>query len=202
MTPKEWADLAVQILRILISWPVVIGSLGLVFLLRHKEAISDLVKRLSELAFPGGSVAFAKPDQQSHSPTPTLEEVTRKVTGERDAAYQAAVGFAKWWWFEKVWNLIYKSQIAILEAIAPVATGSIRWMDLYNRFYLPVAAANPGFSAYPFPQYMAFLGSTAGFIAWDLSVDAQNPPVALTPLGREFLQYMASQGYVKEARIY
>ncbi len=202
LTTKEWADLVIEFLRIVVSWPLVILVLGLIFFHKFRENIADLIKRLAEFGFPGGGAKFTQPPAGG-SPTPSLDDVRQRVEAERDFATQTALHFGKMWWFEKIWNNIYKSQIEILEALANLPQGgSIRWQDIHDRFYLPVVRAVPGFSAYPFPQYMSFLGNTANFVTWDLTVDPQNPPVTITTLGREFLTYMATQNYRKEMRIY
>ncbi len=88
---------------------------------------------------------------------------------------QTAQQAVKWWWFEKVWGLIYKSQIEILEALAALPDGTMRWQDLLSRFYMPVASRFPGFVIYQFPQFMGFLANTAHFVAWDINIDPNNP---------------------------
>jgi hypothetical protein len=121
-----------------------------------------------------------------------------RITSERDKLLEAAQRVTKFWWFEKIWNVIYGSQIAILEHLESQPEGSVHWIDLYIRFYQRAVAVIP----MPlFPQYMGFLGYLAQFVAWDTTVDPQNPPVTLQPLGREFLQYIRTQGYAKEMRI-
>ena len=166
------------------------------------QGISDLIRRLSDVAFPGGGAKFVPPSQGTTTPTPTLEELQRRVTAERDTAIQTAQRAVKWWWFEKIWSLIYRSQIEILEALGAAPNGMMPWLDLHGKFYVPLVTRFPGFGVYQFPQYMGFLANTATFVTWDVNIDRTNPPVTITALGREFLEYMHTQGYSKDARIY
>ncbi len=202
MSTREWTEFGLGVLRVFLSWPVVVGVLGALLLVRFKEPISDVIRRLSALAFPGGGAQFVPPTQEPTAPTPTLEEALRRAAAERDTAMQTAQQTVKWWWFEKIWGLIYRSQVEILEALAAAPGATMRWHDVHRRFYAPVAARMPGFAVYQFPQYMGFLANTARFLTWDVNIDPNNPPVMITPLGREFLDYMVSQAYSKDMRIY
>jgi hypothetical protein len=102
--------------------------------------------------------------------------------------------------FERIWGFIYRSQIAILEHLSRSPDGSVRWRDLLDSFYQPVVVQYPGFASYAFSEYMNFLASN-GLVTWDSRVDTANPPVAITPIGRQFLAYMVARGYTREMRV-
>ena len=102
MSTREWTEFGLNLLRVLLSWPVVVGLLGALLLVRYREPISDVIRRLSALAFPGGGAQFVPPSQETTTPTPSLDETLRSAAAERDTAMQAAEKAVKWWWFENL----------------------------------------------------------------------------------------------------
>jgi hypothetical protein len=120
---------------------------------------------------------------------------------QRDTALRTAFDVGQRWKFEKIWNVIYRSQIQILEYLSGSGDGSASWNDLQKRFYDPVTARDPIFALYKFPDYMSFLLRT-GLVADSTSGTSEDPSISIMPLGRNFLAYLVSQGYTKDMRIY
>jgi hypothetical protein len=194
MTGKDFADFLISLLQVTI-WPVLIFF----FLRRFHQPVSELITRLSEMALMGGSAKFHPPAQS----VPPKAEVPSKgevagTTAPEDKYLELATQFTLWWWFEKIWSSIYRGQIAILERLLAAPENKAQLNAIVNT---PLKMLNPGLIESQLPQYIEFL-ERAGFVALDYSTDANNPVVALTDMGRQFLNYMNTQGYTKEMKPY
>lgn len=88
--------------------------------------------------------------------------------------------------FEAAYSQIWGSQIAILQYLNPLPTGAP--IANVRPFYDAAAQQYPQlFAAYPFENYVRFLESFG-------LVRREGDQISITPLGREFLAYIARTG--------
>jgi hypothetical protein len=91
--------------------------------------------------------------------------------------------------FEKTYTIIYKSQIQLLWLLTRLP---IKWDDIFKNYY-PETMRN-----YPYDKYIYFLKNN-GLIEL-IPPDAPYPYVSITPLGKEFLEYLKTSNYTGEEK--
>lgn len=187
------AEIVLRVLEAVLSWPVAALVVGLVFLKRFERAISDFIRRVVRAEAYGARVEASRPEEQTREADaaqdlPRQDDIRRYISdnpGEVLAAYERAVrGFT----FERAYNLIYGSQLELLEHLESLGSTGEDYVNLvpyFNEF-----RERSQLESAQFATYLSFL-LTLEFIE---SVGAGNDlRMKITPLGIDFLNYIRAE---------
>jgi hypothetical protein len=188
-------ELFVKFLGTILSWPVIVLILGLSFLVYYKQALTELLQRLQCGTLPGGARIELAPYQNNQVNSETIkngpvfvgEEAPKTREGwiawikkNPERAYEMGTNLELMIAHEKVMNMIYGTQLRLLDCLAGNSNGID--YNLTRGFYFQHLHVAPG-SKYPESDYYGFLLRTE-LIAMD------NNKVFITPRGISFLDYI------------
>jgi len=184
------ANIVLQYIKVFLSWPFITLLIVLVF----KDAISNFLNRLVKGKGPGGwQFEAATPSEQrkeiKDTPQPQSENEIEKYVKENPKdvikEYQKAINTI---WFERAYNIIYGTQMALLEYLATKGTKGEKYINLtmfYNDFLKRSKFINTQIA-----DYLGFL-KDALFI--DYIGSDNDITVRITPYGVNFLSYIKLQ---------
>lgn len=189
---------------IFVSWPAVVLILGCFTLFRHREALDSLVGRVTEFY----GVKLYTPNQSSITP---LEIAKGQIEEEQDIGVDSEISDPaskieilekenvklkenfveenKKRLFERIYGLIYGSQINILSKLS-ASNGSMSVVDI-SQIYIDVFLKNTTLKEYSFNDYLSWLRN-ANLINF---VDplAETKTISITEEGKQFLAYIVSE---------
>lgn len=190
---KENADIIIGYIGMILNWltwPVV----TLVIFVMFRNPISDFLRRLIEGEGPGGwkfktAGTTGQRQEIKDSSHPSPEDTTEKYVKENPKL--VIEEFKKTfnaYWFERAYNLIYGSQISLLEYLSIKGDNGDKYINLttfYNEFL-----KYSKFSSTQMADYIRFL-KDAQFIEY--VGEGTNIIVKITPYGADFLSYIKTQ---------
>lgn len=188
----EVAQLVLEYLAVLLSWPVATAAIAFVFFKTFKGPLADFFRRMVrgeaygvrlEAASPAEQVQEAEqikalPEQGqiekwiAENPKLVLEEYQRAVNG---------------YLFERAYNLIYGTQIQLLDHLEKKGEEGEKYVNLlpyYNDF-----RQRSGWNT-QFADYLNFL-RTSNFV--EVVGDGSDVALRITPWGVDFLSYIKTQ---------
>ena len=177
-------------IRIFLTWPVVTLIIVIIF----KNAISSFLKRLVKGEGPGGwKFEASSPSQQSQkikeAPQPqTDSEIEAFVSKNPKAMLEEYKRTFNGYWFERSYNLIYGTQISLLENLERKGSEGDKYINLtpfYNDFLRRSRFTNTQMA-----DYLKFL-KDAHFIEY--TGEGVDIVVKITPYGVDFLSYIKVQ---------
>jgi len=179
-------------------WPAVIVTVLLVF--RHQ--VAGVLGRITRLGLPGGPYAEMEPPQQGQgiglaevplhpsedvALTKAVEETDPKIRAaqqEAEARAQDAALYLTYYQYERLYRLLFGTQIGLLFQINPrfegAAASELAWF--HEEHLRQMRLANPGYN-YPFENYIDFLKSNQ-------VLNEESGRYFITDYGRGFLQYL------------
>ncbi len=190
----EYGKLALEYFRVILSWPTIFLILGFVFLFRFHAPISDFIRRLVRGEGPGGIKFTAEPSRQINEAEETpVKNVDDKTLQENIRSNpQVVLDILKKtfnaYWFERHYNLIYGSQIRLLEHLISKSDKGDKYGNLHI-FYSQFQELTSNYFSTQYTVYLKFL-ETALFIEIDRTHG--DSPVKITPLGIDFISYIKS----------
>ncbi len=194
----EWARLALDYLKVLLSTPVIIGAVIVLFMCRFRSSIRAMLERPFTFRAPGGFEAtvggqaeVAQEVAQQGAQLTRAEPAAAPVPPEQVAMLQQ---IGRWWMYERLYRVIFRSQIELLRFLAGQPNRQARVSELMP-FYQQAVTRGLLAAAYPFENYLNFL-RTSLLIQWTGPGVGQEPVVTLTRWGGEFLDYIANSNYV------
>lgn len=169
---------------ILSSWPAVILILAIILLIRHKEAIDFFLRRINKVA----SLELSDGDIQKQ-PLPKIEGPEKdennldkvKEELEKEKLYRN---------FERIYSLIYGSQIDILQKLNIAYPGNLFISEIYNS-YSSAVSIYQALKDYGFENYLSFLKSSE---LVNFNSPKLEEKINLTDKGKKFLSYLISEG--------
>ncbi len=170
---------------ILSSWPAVILIIFLLILLGHKEAVDLFIRRIKSIGSSGVETFPIEEQRNSEASTESLRTSIAQLQG-------ALLQQGKKTLFERIYSNIFGSQLSLLSLLNATPAG----MRIVNatQFYMNAAVQYPTIRNYPFADYLNYL-KNAGLVALPPVEEWQTTGMAtITPLGREFLTYIMSEG--------
>lgn len=214
---RLWAAMIETVIRLVgvLGWPDVGLLLGLSALLVHRKPIADLLRRrgfhfgvgntsvsVSPLDSQAGERADAPIEAERGQPAAPLSPMAAEVReqfeavvragGEvtRERLLEAGAFMLLSWRFERVYNLIFGSQVNALlhlSTIAPATPSPLATIrSVYHASHV-AAVASTG-TPLDWLQWLEFL------VRWRLIVVDDGERAMITPFGAGFLQYIADQG--------
>jgi hypothetical protein len=207
-----YLQLALDLLRLVVSWPVVVFTLGIYFMRKFQQPLANLLSSKNlKMQGPGFTLevagsqqlsaaesTIAKPDELATTETTvsqaiavqttTIEATRNESAEERHVRENPAEVIRTYkttynaYMFERALNVIFGSQIRILEHLLSKGEEGEMYTAL-KPFYDEYWAGNPEAT---FDKYLGWLQNFGGFIR------SQGDPVRvyITPYGAEFLAYI------------
>lgn len=186
------ARLVLDYLVVLLSWPVVTAIIALVFFHFFKAPISDFFRRIVRGEAYGVRLEATNPSEQVKGaeqsetlpPQAQIETWIAENPKQVLAVYQRAVNS---YVFERAYNLIYGSQLALLEHLESKRDAGEKYANLlpfYNRFL-----QRSGLST----QFAEFIGFMRTFKFVDVVGEGSDLSLRITPYGVDFLSYLRTQ---------
>lgn len=186
-------NLVLKFFEAVVSWPVAVFVLGLLFIRTFREPLADFFRRMVRAEASGFRVEAATPAEQRREAQQTksfrsAEEAEKYVAqnpGEVIAEYARLLIF---YWFERAFNLIYGTQMALLEYLEGKGAEGERTVNLvtfYNEFF-----SRSGLRTTLFTDYLAFL-SEMKFVEYKGS--GTDATMHITQSGIDFLSYVRQQ---------
>lgn len=189
----EIAKIVLAYIQVLLSWPVVSAIVIVFFLKLFKEPLSNLFRRIVRGQVYGVSLEASNPSEQrkeiKEGPTPQSQEAIEKYIKENPKeVIRDYLRVFNGYWFERAYNLIYGTQVNLLEHLTTKGTEGDSYINLfmfYNEFL-----NRSQFSSTQMADYIGFLVDMK-FV--ELFGEGSNLRVKITPYGVDFLSYIKSQ---------
>ncbi|MBU0708807.1 hypothetical protein KJ596_03595 [Patescibacteria group bacterium] len=196
----EVAEMVLSYLEVLLAWPVVCLILGIIFLSWFKKPISGFFSRMVKGELYGvGRLEASTPSAQRKGirerPQETrppqlqnLTEIEQYIQNNPKAVAQEFFRTLNSYWFERSFNIIYGTQIDLLEHLSTKGDVGEKYVNLvvfYNEFIKRSKLA-----ATQMADYLGFMKDMA-FIEYTGS--DTDSSVRITPRGLNFLSYIKVQ---------
>jgi len=189
-------ELVLRYLGVLLTWPVVSLILGVLALRWFREPLSDFFRRMVKGEGYGVRVEAADPSQQRKEIEETKADLPPKPQDDLQLYIQENpqqfleqyLRLYNGYWFEKAYNLIYGSQVSLLERLAERRDEGEKYINLvefYNEF---LRRSNS--HATQMADYLGFL-KDMNFIEY-FQTDGEHK-ARITPFGLNFLSYIKTQ---------
>ena len=181
---------ALQEVRTFLTWPVVTLIMAFMF----KSSIADFLRRLVKGEGPGGwKFEATKPaEQQQEIKDKSLvqpeDKTEQYVKDNPKLVIQEFKRTFNAYWFERAYNLIYGTQIEVLEHLETKGDKGDKYINLtpfYNEFL-----RRSKFTTTQLAHYLGFL-KDAQFIEY--LGEGANLTARITPYGVDFLSYIKTQ---------
>ena len=182
-----------EFLKVLLSWPIAAIVLGMTVIFTFKSAIEDFIRRLKSgeaygLRVEATSPAEQRKEAQETKDFPKQNDLERYVKENPARVIQDYQKIFNSYWFERAYNLIYGTQIDLLDHLSQKGETGEKYVNLliyYNEF---VRRSN--LSSTQFADYVGFLRDM-GFA--EITGDGTDISVKITPYGVDFMSYIKGQ---------
>lgn len=210
MTAEQIAELVLRYLDVLLRWPVAIVILGLTGMVMFKKPLSDFFSRVVSARGYGFQVNAAPQTETASVKKPETPEFATIVEEQSPTAQAGAppippdaIQYVKQhpvqaieeylrafngYRYEKAFNILYGTQIAILEHLTLMGEDGELYINLAP-YYEEFRRRLPG-ATYQMPDYIRYL-QTLGFIEY--VGDPASMRVRITPSGLGFVSYIRAE---------
>ncbi len=187
------ASIVLEYLRVLLSWPVIAGLVALYFLIQFRDPLSDFLKRMVRGQIGAVTLEAARPSEQSKEikmteAPKTQDEIEKYISENPQQVIKEYIRTFNAYWFEKAFNLIYGTQISLLEHLLSKGTDGDAYINLYSFYQEFLNRSN--LTATQFADYVGFLRD-AKFV--EIETVANDMRGKITPYGTDFLSYIQVQ---------
>jgi len=189
----EIAEIILRFLQAILSWPIIVLILGIVFVVVFKGPISDFLRRIVKGEAYGVRIEASRPSEQKEiaKETPKIEsqdQIEQYIINNPKAVVAEYLRLANGYWFERTFNIIYGTQIDLIEYLATKGTNGDKYINLvvfYNEFI-----KRSGLSSTQMSDYLGFL---LGMRFIEYAGEGSDLIVKVTPHGVNFLSYIKAQ---------
>jgi len=186
----EIAEIILRYLGVFLAWPVIILILVVIFLKWFKAPITDFIKRLVKVEAYGSRAVAISPSEQQKKAKETLQTKSKSdiENNFRDNPNLVVAEYSRlfnWYVFEHVFNIIFGTQIDLLEHLSNKGDKGEKYINLagfYNEF-----VGRAGTTSYQMNDYLGFL-IIYKFLIYEGEGSELN--VKITPYGVDFLSYI------------
>ncbi len=186
-------EYTIEILKIIISWPLAVFILGLFFIFTFKSPISDFFRRIVRGEAYGVRIEASAPTEQQKAvgetqKYPSKDEIEKYVAENPTQVIRDYLRLSNGYHFERAYNLIYGTQLDVLEDLEKKGSEGEKYINLIN-FYNEFQRRS-NLQSTQYADYLGFLGSMK-FIEYKGS--DTDLTVHITPFGVNFLSYIRGQ---------
>jgi len=221
------ATKAIEILKVLLSWPIMGSAIAFTILIVFKESLSEWMRRWTKAKF--GGVEFESPmSEQAKLPSgdkdPRKGEISwdewahqmKKKFSPKEAEIVQNLGEKQQelidrifhaWWFEKIWGRIYNTQLSFLEKLIAANTAGLHTKDMepfFTVYRYKLRDINPiirNRAVHETTFLIALKDSYVSFLQSAMLISIEGDIIKSTKLTKRFLEYLKTQGYDKAMRI-
>lgn len=189
----EIAEIILKYLQVILAWPVVALILGVIFLKWFKDPISDFFRRVVRGEAYGVKIEASSPSEQRKEvkeiPQPqTHDQIEKYIKDHPKEVIKEYLRLLNGYWFERAFNIIYGTQMDLLEYLSTKGTKGENYINLvsfYNEFVKRSGLASTQMADYlGFLKDMRFIEFVEENKAWS---------VKITAYGVDFLSYVKGQ---------
>ena len=188
----EIAKIVLSYLQVLLNWPFLGACIIFIFIIIFKKRIDDFLSRLVKGKVGGFSVEATKPLKQEKVIKEEIknpkDRAIEYMKNRPEEAFKEYVHTYNAYFFERTFNIIFGSQIDLLEYLADKEDKSEKSINLYTFYNSFLIRTIP--PRVTFDQYLDFLESCK-FIK--IIIKENEKIVELTSYGLNFLSYIQSQ---------
>jgi hypothetical protein len=187
------ADWIFRYVQVFLAWPAVTLVLGLVALVWLRKPISDFLRRIRSAQGYGVRLDAVDPAQQlkeaqAADAPKSVSELVAWVSSHPDEAAATYSRLFNGYWWERALNLIYGSQIEILEHLEARGDRGESYVNLVSFFEEFRRRGGP--AATQMAEYLAFLKN---FSFIEYVTQNADQLVRITPFGVNFLSYLRAE---------
>ena len=187
----EIAKIVLAYIQTLLSWPVISAFMLVYFLNLFKEPLSDFFRRIVKGQVYGVSLEASSPFEQRKEIKEGLkspEDIEKYIKENPKDVLKDYLQVFNRYWFERAYNLIYGTQIELLEHLATKGAGGENYINLftfYDKFLTRSQSVSTQMTDYiRFPRDMKFIESVG---------EGNDLRIKITPYGMDFLSYIKDQ---------
>lgn len=189
-TIMQIANLILEFAKIIISWPLAVFVLGIIFIRIFKEPISDFLRRVVSGEAYGVRIKAVTPAEQrkeiQHAESfQTSDEVEKYVKENPKKVITEYQRLFNGYWFERAYNVIYGTQVALLEDLQEKGTDGEKYVNLI-RYYNDFLSRSKWYKT-QYADYLKFL-KVMTFVEY--KGQETDLTVHITPYGIDFLSYI------------
>ncbi len=189
----ETAEIILKYLQVILGWPVVALILGIIFLKWFKDPISDFFRRVVRGEAYGVKIEASSPSEQRKEvkeiPQPqTHDQIEKYIKDHPKEVITEYLRLLNGYWFERAFNIIYGTQMDLLEYLSTKGTKGENYINLvsfYNEF-----VKRSGLASTQMADYLGFLKDMR-FI--EFVEENKTWSVKITAYGVDFLSYVKGQ---------
>ncbi|MBN1968352.1 MAG: hypothetical protein JW870_03200 [Candidatus Delongbacteria bacterium] len=183
-----------EILKLIFSWPPMILASVIILLITFKAPISNLIQRITKGTFPGFSIeASATIAQQKEISAPDSQlssqedRIRQYIRDNPDAVAREFLEIFNKYTYERLYNVIYGSQLALLEHLEKQGEKGDLYINLNIYYYQFIEKS--GLSNVQISEYLGFLVNmkTIEYVS-----SCNESRVRITPYGLNFIIYIKS----------
>jgi len=206
-TFERIANIILPYFEVILSWPVIILVLGIIFLIWFREPISELIGRIEGIIKKNGFGFIFSPSEQHHK-VKMLKEDVEKMEKEYKSRIEAQINkdniqeliddsermkeqYMKLldnYRFERIYNMIYGSQINILEHLSTMGEKGERYFTVTLFFNDYIRQLPP--SIKKIVSMEAYFQSLEDMRLIRYTSVGDERRVVITPFGIKFLEYI------------
>jgi hypothetical protein len=186
----------INILTLVLNWPVILGGLVLFILLKFKSELRTYVfSRVTEIQYKDLIIKFSKQVVEQKEEALKAKEISEKIGVEEIIRIEDKVEVIK---FEVIWEKIFRSQIELLEHLSKNDDKLTNLRTFYNEFLARLEKRLPSIKTvyedrFSFNEYIGFL--FANKLIEVKEYNRLESIITITSLGRNFLNYARELDY-------
>lgn len=179
-------EIVLKYLQVVLNWPL----LAIISIFLFKKQISDFLSRLIKGKVGSLSVEATPPKQEK-----VIVENDKKNRGIQiiednpKNAYGEFLKLYEEYFFERSFNIIYGTQIDLLEHLDKKSDKSEKYNFIFIKYYLRHLGTKPK-TKKPYNQYLDFLEINKFIEILNVDKDYSERILKMTPLGIKFLSYI------------
>lgn len=189
----EIAELVLRYVDVLLDWPLLTFILVFLALLWLRQPLAGLISRVGSVEGYGIRVKTLDPAEQQREAEQGLETkssdaLVEFIQSNPEEVAQYHQRLANGYWFERALNLIFGSQLDLLEHLEAKGDMGEKYVNLHSFFQEFLRRG--GFPTTQMADYLGFL-VTSRFMEYHTHNGEQC--ARITPFGADFLSYLRAQ---------
>lgn len=189
----EKTEIILRYLQVILSWPAVFLISFLIFIKRFKEPISDFFRRIVKGEAYGVRIEASSPLEQRREAkeapqSQSQDEIERYVGENPKEVIRVHLKLLNGIRFERAFNIIYGTQINLLEYLSTKGTEGDKYINLVGFYHEFVKRS--GLASTQMADYLGFLEDMR-FI--EFVGEGSELSIRITPHGVDFLSYIKGQ---------
>lgn len=187
------SNIVLQYLKVLLSWPVITLVLVMSFIKLFKDPISDFIRRLikgeiGSVKLQAISPADQKKEAEEFPPIQPENELEFYVKNNPREAIKTIIEISRNFRFEKIFNIIYGTQINLLTHLSTKGDSGDKYINL--AFYYHDYISRSKFYSAKIEDYFGFLEAMQMI---EFFGEGNDVSIRITPEGINFLFYIIKE---------